>query len=403
MSCLCLFTFPLVDKTRSCQAPTAQCLLRPLNPRRRSRLPVPTELISHPAAVCIVPIETRQLRCTNLWEIPAAFTSKLRAGNGSASQQASSSGVQRGCWTEPIRPKPSYPAPSTVFPDDSISVRGIETPPSNQARANVDSGSVKRPQIGSRKPFAPQPGASSRQVQQAPPQMGEPFFGVMWPTWYQLNEPLSTGGSMPSAPNSSASSRWAPRATPQTEEPFFGLMWPSPYWYQSDESLSNGSNKPSTPAPGLSNRQTPLAPLDPIEDDLGMNGFDCYLPKEPLPPVNAKPRPLAHRSTQSSSLTRQDKSQGVPSSSRSIAPGTNKRVVPPRSAAPTATNSKAQTSIFRSNAPVTARNTTASSATKKASHQPHKVLKSESTTNAASASQAEASTGLSRQNLGHWH
>lgn len=68
--------------------------------------------------------------------ITAATTSKLRMGNG---VPTSSSGVQGGgCRTEPPRSKPSFPAPSTITPSESISVRGTASSISGQSRTSND-------------------------------------------------------------------------------------------------------------------------------------------------------------------------------------------------------------------------------------------------------------------------
>lgn len=77
-----------------------------------------------------------QLHALIFWSITAASTSRLRMGNG-ATNQRSSSGVQGGCRSEPPRPMPSSPAPSTISPSDSISVRGDETVSSNQNRRHT--------------------------------------------------------------------------------------------------------------------------------------------------------------------------------------------------------------------------------------------------------------------------
>lgn len=231
------------------------------------------------------------------------------------------------------------------------------------------------------------------------------------------------------------------------------MMWPWPYWCQSNEPLFNGGNRPSAPAPDISNRQAPQTLLDPMADDFGMNGLDWYqqyysleepldddfgmkwldnyLPSEPLP-YDTKPKPFVSQGPKYSYHTRQGNSQGAPTSSRFVPAGTKKRVAPSRSATLTATsnkpfsrsttqenskrapvpqrpalratNSKAPTYISKSSVPVKARSTTAPFAKKTASQQQHKAPQGVPS-NAVSASQAGASTGLPTQNrdLSHWH
>ncbi|KAI7773583.1 hypothetical protein LA080_010368 [Diaporthe eres] len=106
-----------------------------------------------------------------------ASTSKLRMGNRATYQQQSSSGVQGGARSEPPRSKSSYPAPSTIFPSDSISVRGVETASSKQTRSNVDNVNFKRPQNGSTKASATKPPVASRNTPQVPQQTDVPYFG----------------------------------------------------------------------------------------------------------------------------------------------------------------------------------------------------------------------------------
>lgn len=147
--------------------------------------------------------------------IAAASTSKLRMGNGAANQQ-SSSGVQGGCRSEPPRPKPSSPAPSTIFPSDSISVRGVETTPSKQTRPNVDYGNFQRPQNGSSKPSAPKPAVASRQTPQVSHQTPASSFGWEQYEYQDQYAPSSFApGPQPSQSGNSQTSFRTPSASTQ--------------------------------------------------------------------------------------------------------------------------------------------------------------------------------------------
>lgn len=187
-------------------------------------------------------------------------------GNGAANQQQSSSGVQGGARSEPPRPKPSYPAPSTIFPDDSISVRGDETASSKQSRPNVDNGNFKRPQNGSTKPSAPKPAVASRQIPQVSHQTPASSFG--WePYDYQAYDyqdqyvpsyfapgphPSISGNSQASIRKPSASTQKAPSSAPSAST----QKAPS-----SARPIQPGSNERVAPsqrsAPTATNNQNP--------------------------------------------------------------------------------------------------------------------------------------------------
>lgn len=200
---------------QSCQPPTSECLLR-LNLRPSSSRLVSRALAPLLAAVRIIhrpPLESHVLTLA----IAAASTSKLRMGNGAANPQQSSSGVQGGARSEPPRPKPSYPAPSTILPDDSISVRGDETASSKQTRPNVDNGNFKRPQYGSAKPSAPKPAVASRNNPQVPQQTAgwEPYDYPAWDYRNQYAPSSFAPGPQPSISGNSQTSSHKPLSSTQ--------------------------------------------------------------------------------------------------------------------------------------------------------------------------------------------
>lgn len=140
----------------------------------------------------------------------------MRTGNGASNQQQSSAGVQGGRQSEPPRPKPSYPASSTIFPSDSISVRGDETAPSKQTRPNVDYGNFKRSEYRYTKPSAPKPAVASRNIPQVPQQTAAPSYG--WEPYdyeYQYEPSSFAPGPQPSVSGNSQASIRTPSASTQ--------------------------------------------------------------------------------------------------------------------------------------------------------------------------------------------
>lgn len=151
--------------------------------------------------------------------------------------QQNSSGVQRGCRSEPPRPRPSSPAPSTIFPSDSISVRGEETGSSKQTRPSVEPGNFRRPQNGYSQPSAPKPAVSRWETPQVSPQQAAPYFG--WepydyedqyaPSSFENHpQPSVTGTSQTSFRTPSTSTQQAPPSSSRSNVPSSVRDTPAP-------------------------------------------------------------------------------------------------------------------------------------------------------------------------------
>lgn len=159
-------------------------------------------------------------------------------GNGAANNYQSSSGVQGGCRSEPPRPKPYYPAPSTVAPSDSISNQGVETAPTKKTRPNYDYGTTKRPQDRFSKPSAPKPATASRQTPRASHQTPESDISF---------EPQHTLDDYPDIP-----SYWSPDVQPSfSGNSQTSFRTPSTSTYKapsSSRSIPPGSNERAAPS-----------------------------------------------------------------------------------------------------------------------------------------------------------
>lgn len=141
---------------------------------------------------------------------PAASTSKLRMGNGANS---TISGSQGGiCRTEPPRSKPAFPAPSTISPSESVSVRGATTPSIEQIRSSNGTNKFSTPEL--RPATQGKVGANPPSSLRTPPVAARqyPPSSAWYVTGGNFNEPAPSyvtpiGSNLPSPPVSSVPSQ----------------------------------------------------------------------------------------------------------------------------------------------------------------------------------------------------